>query len=50
MIICHFLKAVFYATEATLLFLRKQEIQPPLGFVVTGVSKVSHFPIKLFVK
>jgi hypothetical protein len=44
------LKAAFNAIEATLLFLRKQEIQPPLGFVVAGVSKVSESIRKLFVK
>jgi hypothetical protein len=43
------LKAAFNAIEATLLFLRRQEIQPPLGFVVSGVSKVSESTRKLFV-
>jgi hypothetical protein len=44
------LKAAFNAIEATLLFLHRQEIQPPLGFVVSGVSKVSKSTRKLFVK
>ena len=35
-------KAAFLAIETTFLFLRKQEIQPPLGFLVAGVSKVSY--------
>ncbi len=43
-----FLKAAFNAIEATLLFLRKQEIQPPLAFIIAGVSKVSESIRKSF--
>jgi hypothetical protein len=44
------LKAAFNAIEATLLFLRKEEIQAPLGFIVAGVSKVRESIRKLFVE
>ena len=44
------LKAVCNAIEVTMHFLRVKEIQPPLGFIVAGVSKVSESIRKLFVK
>ncbi len=44
------LKAVYNAIEVTMHFLRVKEIQPPLGFIVAGVSKVSHSVRKLIVK
>ena len=37
------LKAAYNAIEITMVFLREKKIQPPLSFVMAGVSKVSHF-------
>jgi hypothetical protein len=36
------LKAAYNAIEIALHFLREKEIQPPVGFLVAGISKVSH--------
>lgn len=36
------LKAIYNGVEMAMVFLREKKIQPPLGFLVTGVSKVSH--------
>jgi hypothetical protein len=44
-----FLKAVYNAIEITLHFLRVKEIQLPVGFIISGVSKVNHSVRKLFV-
>jgi hypothetical protein len=37
------LKAVYNGVEIALHFLREKKIQPPVVFIIAGVSKVSHF-------